>query len=156
MNNPSLLQINTRVWLQRMGQDGQLAALSDIPDSFLDYLADRGIDYVWLMGIWRIVPSAVQKYAFEPGLVQEYKRALHDWTPEDVFGSPYAIDQYEIHPHVATKDDLAALRSKLHQRDIGLILDFVPNHFNAHTSTGKLPARTRCCCYDGNTAPTGL
>ena len=47
--DPSLYQINTRVWLTALSQGlGRPATLDDIPDAELDRLAAAGFDWVWL------------------------------------------------------------------------------------------------------------
>lgn len=46
--NPSLYQINTRVWLTELSRNlGRLATLDDIPDAELDRLATMGFDWIW-------------------------------------------------------------------------------------------------------------
>ncbi len=126
----NLYEINTRVWLRRFGAT---ATLDDVPNQYWQYLAKRGIDYIWLMGIWKTVPDAVQRYAFAEDLVREYRSVLSDWMPEDVIGSPYAIDCYEPDPAVGDWEELVRLRKRLKKLGMRLILDFVPNHFNAES-----------------------
>lgn len=132
-NNPSLYEINTRVWLKRFDQGIIKSTLADIPNSYWDEFSKKGIDYVWLMGVWKISDSAIEKYCFEESLIKEYKRALKDWTREDVIGSPFAISEYKINPHLGNHRSLLELKSKLNKKGIKLILDFVPNHFNAES-----------------------
>jgi len=46
--NPSLYQINTRVWLTELSRNlGRLATLDDIPDVELDRLATMDFDWIW-------------------------------------------------------------------------------------------------------------
>ncbi|MGI6524222.1 MAG: alpha-amylase family glycosyl hydrolase [Bdellovibrionota bacterium] len=132
--NPSLYEINTRVWLRQFDTPDKRATFKDIPDTYWIKLAEKGIDYVWLMGIWKTTPSTVEKYCFESNLVEAYKKALPDWKKEDVIGSPYAIDCYQINPQLGTEAELAELREQLKKHGIKLILDFVSNHFSADTS----------------------
>ena len=57
---PSLYQINTRVWLRELAERlGRPATLRDVPDFFLDRVAEMGFDYVWFLGIWQTGPAAV-------------------------------------------------------------------------------------------------
>ncbi len=132
-NNPRLYEINTRVWIRQFDKEGRKAKLPDIPDSYWDYLKELGIDLVWLMGVWKISKSAVQRYAFEKNLVEEYERALKDWTEEDVIGSPYAIDVYDVNYELGNLDNLLEIKRKLNDRGMKLILDYVPNHFSAES-----------------------
>lgn len=132
-NNPSLFEINTRVWLKRFGSKGRPALLSDVPESYWNELKKKGIDFVWLMGVWKIAESAVKKYCFEDGLVKEYKEVLPDYEESDVVGSPYAVDVYEVNPSIGDKESLARLKNLLNKKRMKLILDFIPNHFSAES-----------------------
>ena len=54
MINPSLYQINTRVWLNRLSQElGRRATLDDIPDAELDQIVNLGFDWVYFLGVWQ-------------------------------------------------------------------------------------------------------
>lgn len=128
--NPTLYQINTRVWRHRFGKD---TPLLDVPDAYWKQLSKLGVHYVWLMGVWQTGPN-VLNYALEPGLQEEYTRVLPDWTEQDIIGSPYAIDRYVLHENLGKPADLAKLRKRLNKHGLKLILDFVPNHFHAESS----------------------
>lgn len=133
MNN-NIYEINTRVWLKRFSSESGAATLKDVPNEYWQSLRDLGMDYVWLMGVWKTNESVIEEYCFEPGLVNDYKRALKDFKNEDVIGSPYSIDQYEISPLVGTHEDLLNLKEYLNSIGLKLILDFVSNHFSVHSS----------------------
>lgn len=135
--NPKLYQINTRVWLRRFDTESTKAKLSDVPDEYWDKIASLGFNYTWLMGIWKTNESTIKKYCFDDDLKYEYGLALKDWKEEDVIGSPFAIDSYEINPAICDDKTLLAIKRKLNMRGIGLILDFIPNHFSADTSLLK-------------------
>jgi glycosidase len=130
-SNPRLYEINTRVWLNRFATASRRATFRDVPDAVWDDLADKGIDIIWLMGVWRINPSTVEKYDFRDELLTGYQRALPDWRREDVIGSPFAIDDYVLNATLGTVAELATVREALHARGMRLMLDFVPNHFSA-------------------------
>lgn len=132
-SNPSIFEINTRVWIKRFG----VKSLANIPDSYWEILKSKGIDFVWLMGIWKTCDSLIEKYCFEEGLVKNYDRALKDWKKEDIIGSPFAIDMYEINPTLGGKKAVLALKKKLNKMGMGLILDFIPNHLGACSSLIK-------------------
>ncbi len=132
--NPSLYEINTRVWLRRFDQGSVKATLADIPNSYWDTFEQKRIDYIWLLGVWKTCDSVIDKYCFEDGLVKSYDRALKGWKREDVIGSPFAIDVYEINPKVGDLNTLLKLKTHLNKKGIKLILDFVPNHFSAHSN----------------------
>lgn len=155
--NPRLYEINTRVWLNRFGTASRRATFRDVPDAVWDDLADKGIDIVWLMGIWRTNPSIVEQYDFRDELLEGYQRALPDWHREDVIGSPFAIDAYVLNAALGTPADLASVRKALHERGMRLMLDFVPNHFSAESRLiGQhpeifLPGNERLLQRDGQT-----
>jgi len=132
--NPSLFEINTRVWIRRFDTPDKKATLDDVPDAYWDLLKELGIDYIWLMGIWKTDDEAVKKYCFDENLTPDYKRALKDWRDEDVAGSPYAIDRYEVNPKLGSEESVLKIRDTLHKRGMKLFLDFIPNHFHAESS----------------------
>ncbi|MFH1194237.1 MAG: alpha-amylase family glycosyl hydrolase [bacterium] len=134
IKNPSIFEINTRVWLKRFNTLEKEARISDVPDSYWTDLALKGIDCIWLMGIWKTCESTIEKYCFEDFLQKNYSKALKDWKPEDVIGSPFAIDVYEINPVIGDTESLLQLKAKLNSMGVRLILDFIPNHFSADTS----------------------
>ena len=58
VRNPSLYQINTRVWLRaQVGPALPLPFLDAFTDAYLDGLAERGFDWVWLLGVWQTGPA---------------------------------------------------------------------------------------------------
>lgn len=67
----------------------------------LDYLEWLGIDAVWLSPIY---PSPMADFGYD----------VSDYT--------------DVHPIFGSLDDLTSLLDELHQRDMKLILDLVPNH----------------------------
>jgi len=135
--NQNLLEVNTRVWIRKFDAPDKRADLSDIPDSFLENLQEKGFNFLWLMGIWKIPKSVIKKYCFTSDLIGGYRNALTDWKTEDVIGSPFSIDVYEVNPDLGDENSLLDLKSRLNKRGIKLILDFVPNHFSAMSSTIK-------------------
>ncbi|MEW5841985.1 MAG: alpha-amylase family glycosyl hydrolase [Bacteroidota bacterium] len=132
--NPSIYEINTRLWLKRFANSKGPVTLENIPSNYWDDFVKKGFDYVWLMGIWKTCDSVIDKYCFEEGLVKSYDRALKGWKREDIIGSPYAVDKYEPNPIIGTLKSLLELKSQLNKKGIKLILDFVPNHFSADSS----------------------
>jgi glycosidase len=130
IKNPKIYEINTRVWLKRFGSN---AGLSDIPQDFFTHLKKKGIDIVWLMGIWKTCPSVIKNCCFSVDLVSAYNKSLRDWTQEDVIGSPYSIDDYTVNPSLGTMDDLIAVKEMINSAGMKLLVDFIPNHFSADT-----------------------
>lgn len=125
-NNPRILELNTRVWLKKKN----FKSIGEITDSVIDEWVDLGFDFIWLMGIWKTNKDIVPQYCFEPDLVQSYTNALKDWKTEDIIGSPYSIDCYEINPDLGSQEDLLSLKERLNKKGVRLILDFVSNHLS--------------------------
>ncbi|MEG8947582.1 alpha-amylase family glycosyl hydrolase [Rosettibacter firmus] len=132
--NPTLYEINIRTFLKRFGKS---AKLNEISEEYWNYFIQKKFDYIWLMGIWKTNKSVIEKYCFEDYLIQSYQKALKDWNKNDVIGSPYSIDIYEVNPEIGNFDMLLELKNFLNKNNIGLILDFVPNHFSAESQLIK-------------------
>ncbi|MBX2975180.1 MAG: glycosidase [Ignavibacteriaceae bacterium] len=126
----NLYEINIRTFLRRFDSGDKKATVKDIPLTFWKGLAEKGIDLVWLMGVWETCDSVISNHCFQEGLVSSYDRALKQWSKEDVIGSPYAINQYKINNKLGSTDEFIFLRKVLHSLGIKLIFDFVPNHFS--------------------------
>lgn len=127
MSPTTLFQINTRVWLRERGGSAT-ATLDDIPDSALDEIAAFPVDWVWFMGVWQTGRIGREISRANPSFRAEYDRLLPGWTDEDVGGSPFAIQRYQVDRSLGGDSALARLRERLRQRGLRLMLDFVPNH----------------------------
>lgn len=126
---PSLYQINTRVFLQELGQQlAKPATLDDIADATLDDIAGKGFDWVWFLGIWETGTMAREVSRGTREWRKEFQEQLPDLTVDDVSGSPFAIKGYVPHADFGGRDALPRLRQRLRQRGLRLMLDFVPNH----------------------------
>ena len=127
--NPSLYQINTRVWLNELSAKlGRPATLHDVSDEFVDWVAQQGFDYLWPLGVWQTGPIGRAVSMAEPSWRQGYLAALPDLRDSDITGSPFAIQAYRVHSDFGGDAALASLRERLKQRNVRLLLDFVPNH----------------------------
>ena len=127
--HPVVHEINTWPWLDALGRRlGRDVDLASVPEAIWDELAGLGIDAVWLMGVWRRSPAGIAIALANPDLTASFGRALPDWTPDDVVGSPYCVREYVVDDHLGGPAGLAAARAALAARGVGLILDFVPNH----------------------------
>ena len=126
---PSLFQINTRVWLDRLSRGlGRRVTLADIDDATLDGFAERGFDWVWLLSVWQIGAAG---RAVSRGNLQwrdEFKAVLPDLREEDICGSGFAITAYSVGDALGGEPALLQFRERLARRGIRLMLDFVPNH----------------------------
>ena len=126
---PALYQINTRVWLtERSRALGRPATLDDIPDTDLDRVAELGIDWVWLLSVWRTGPAGQRVSRGNAEWRHEFQETLPDLREEDIAGSGFAITGYTVDPSLGGDAALARLRERLRKRGLRLMLDFVPNH----------------------------
>jgi glycosidase len=124
-----LYEINTWVWLFELSRRyGKKISLSEIPEDEWDAIAAYGFDAVWLMGVWERSPAGIEIANQNKGLVDDFRRALPDFHPEDNVGSAYCIRRYVVDPHLGGPEGLAVARRELGYRGMKLVLDFVPNH----------------------------
>ncbi len=126
---PTVYEINTAVWLERLGRpSGHRATLDEIPGAEWDRVAELPVDAVWLMGVWERSPAGLSIALANPEIEAGNRAALPDLRPEDVIGSPYCVRSYLVDQRFGGPDALAAARDELAERGLGLILDYVPNH----------------------------
>ncbi|MGB7950150.1 MAG: alpha-amylase family glycosyl hydrolase, partial [Candidatus Binatia bacterium] len=126
---PSIYEINTWVWLSELSERTSAAVtLGSVPEAEWDAIAAYGFDAVWLMGIWERSPAGIAIANQNKDLLADFKRALPDYRQHDNVGSPYCVRRYVVDEHLGGPAGLAAARRALAQRNIRLILDFVPNH----------------------------
>ncbi len=134
--HPLLYEINTRVWLGELGLAPRgrstrvkpvAPTLAHVPPAVIKGIAGLGFDLVWLMGVWQTGPLG-EKLAREFVLANPEMTGLADLSPEDIVGSPYAVQEYKVHSALGGPAALAALRAQWAEQGIGLLLDFVPNH----------------------------
>ncbi|MDZ4836643.1 MAG: alpha-amylase family glycosyl hydrolase [Candidatus Melainabacteria bacterium] len=127
--NPTLFQVNTRVMLTELTKQlGRSATLDDIPDSFLDDLAQRGMAWVYFLSVWQTGEAGRQISRNHPGWKKGFQRDIPDLTDEDICGSGFAITDYQLHSHFGEPDALLRLKKRINSRGMKLMLDLVPNH----------------------------
>ena len=80
------------------------------------------------MGVWERSPAGMEIAMRNQGLLDDFRRALPDFSAEDNVGSPYCVRRYVVDQRLGGPAGLAAAREMLASRGIRLILDFVPNH----------------------------
>lgn len=126
---PLLYQINTRVWLTELSKElGRPATLDDVPDADLDNLAALGFHWIWLLSVWQTGLAGQQVSRSNRDWRQEFASTLPDLCDEDIAGSGFAITGYTVHRVLGGDAALARLRKRLQERQVRLMLDFVPNH----------------------------
>jgi Alpha amylase, catalytic domain len=126
---PTLYEINTWAWLSELSlKTGMSVDLGKVPLDEWNALAKLGFDAVWLMGVWERSPIGIAIANQNAHLVDEFRRTLPDFRPEDNVGSPYCIRRYVVDTHLGGPAGLAIARRELAKRGMKLLLDFVPNH----------------------------
>jgi glycosidase len=126
---PALYEVNTRVWLNELSRKlVKTATLDDIPDEALDRIRELGFDWVWFLGVWQLGPAGRRVSLTQPDWRRGYAEALKDFSDEDVSGSPFAVQAYTVDRALGGDEALDRLRTRLRERDLSLMLDFVPNH----------------------------
>ena len=126
---PTLYQINTRVWLNRLSREaGKRVTLADIDGATLDGFAEQGFDWIWLLSVWQIGAAGRAVSRSNPQWRAEFQTILPDLTEDDICGSGFAITAYIVSDSLGGETALAQFREKLARRGIKLLLDFVPNH----------------------------
>jgi len=111
-----LLAKNALVWLDQLSRDykREIHSLHQIPDEELDIMASRGINCLWLIGIWNRSNAS-----------KEIKKRCGN---PDAVSSAYSLYSYDISYEIGGWDSLADLRNRCGARGIRLASDMVPNH----------------------------
>ncbi len=126
---PTLYQINTRVWLNRLSREaGKRVTLADIDDATMDGFTEQGFDWIWLLSVWQTGAAGRAVSRSNPQWHAEFKTVLPDLTEDDICGSGFAITAYTVSEALGGEAGLMKFREKLARRGIKLLLDFVPNH----------------------------
>ena len=116
MPNTVLIAKSTYVWLaqlsKRYGRD--ISRLDQIPDEELDTLAHRGMNSLWLIGIWERSRAS-----------QTIKQLCGN---PDAVASAYSLFDYNIAEDLGGESAYINLRNRCYHRGIRLASDMVPNH----------------------------
>ncbi len=130
-----LLEINTVNFLYKISKKinknirkGQLILkLGQVPIEEWQKLSyDSSVKYIWLMGVWKRSKLS-KKIAIKN--INQYLGLLPEVKEEYILGSAYSIVDYIPDPIIGDFEDLIKVKKILNKLGIGLILDFVPNHF---------------------------
>jgi hypothetical protein len=128
-SDPVIYELNTAAWLHDVSERaGMRTTLANVPAAEWDRVTPAGVDAVWLMGVWERSPAGVELALDSADQVASFHAALDDLDPIDVIGSAYCIRRYEVDSRFGGRDGLAAARKALAERQVRLLVDFVPNH----------------------------
>jgi Alpha amylase, catalytic domain len=124
-----LYELNIRMWqTDRSAELGRTATLDDLSNRMLDTMVEQGFSWIYLIGVWPTGPLS-RNAARQDELLRTYlSRVLPDFTAEDICGSPFAPQNYEVYPSLGGDAALARLRERARSAGLSLMLDFVPNH----------------------------
>ncbi|MGB6975757.1 MAG: alpha-amylase family glycosyl hydrolase [Terracidiphilus sp.] len=115
---PSTVMIakSTYVWLAQLSrQHGRrIARLDEIPDEELDLLARRGLNTLWLIGVWERSRAS-----------RTIKQLCGN---SDAVASAYSLFDYRIADDLGGESAYINLRDRAYHRGIRLASDMVPNH----------------------------
>jgi hypothetical protein len=129
MPYPLLYEVNTRCWLNALSErSGAAITLANVPDSQLTGWAKLGFTHIWLMGVWTTGARARAEALSHADLRRAYDEVMPGWREGDVWGSPYAVGDYQVPTALGGEAGLGRFRERLHEHGLKLMLDFVPNH----------------------------
>ena len=116
--NPVIYEINTWVWLSDLSRKHQrLVDFATVPEQEWEAIASQGFDAVWFMGVWERSPAGIDISMRNEGLLEDFRRALPDFSREDNVGSPYCVRRYVVDGHLGGPEGLAAARAALASAD---------------------------------------
>jgi glycosidase len=111
-----LIAKSTYVWLAQLSRKYSRAIdrLDQIPDEDLDALARRGLNSLWLIGIWERsrASKTIKQLCGNP----------------DAVASAYSLFDYSIAEDLGGESAYIILRDRCYRRGIRLASDMVPNH----------------------------
>ena len=139
---PTLFQINTRVWLQRLSREaGRQVTLDDIDDAILDGFVENGFDWIYLLSVWQTGAAGRAVSCSNPEWRREFETLLPDLSEDDICGSGFAITAYSVSEVLGGEAALARFREKIgqpqHQADAG----FRAEPYRTGSSLGQNPSR---------------
>ncbi|MFI5254436.1 MAG: alpha-amylase family glycosyl hydrolase [Candidatus Limnocylindrales bacterium] len=111
-----LIAKSTHVWLDQLSRayGRPIQTLDQIPDEELATFARRGINGLWLIGLWQRSRASA-----------EIKQRMGD---TEAAASAYALDDYAIADELGGEAALADLRGRALAHGVRLSSDMVPNH----------------------------
>ncbi len=114
--NVVLIAKNANVWLVQLSRKYgcPVQHLDQIPSQELTQLTDRGINSLWLIGVWERSPAS--------------QRIKELYGRTDTTASAYSIKEYRIAASLGGEPAVDGLLLQCEQLGIKLCVDMVPNH----------------------------
>ncbi|MDR3740040.1 MAG: alpha-amylase family glycosyl hydrolase [Terracidiphilus sp.] len=116
MPSTVLIAKSTWVWLAQLSKqyNRPIHRLDDIPDEELQALADRGLNSLWLIGVWERSRAS--------------KTIKQLCGNSDAVASAYSLFDYRIAEDLGGEAAYIRLRDRAYHHGIRLASDMVPNH----------------------------
>ena len=116
MPNTVLIAKSTYVWLAQLSRkySRHIGRLDEIPDQDLQELADRGINSLWLIGVWERSRAS-----------RTIKQLCGN---KDAVASAYSLFDYTIADDLGGEAAYITLRDRCYHHGVRLASDMVPNH----------------------------
>ncbi len=116
MPNTVLIAKSTYVWLAQLSRQygRHIHRLDQIPDQDLETLAHRGINSLWLIGVWERSRAS--------------KTIKQLCGNQDAVASAYSLFDYKIAEDLGGEAAYINLRDRCYHKGIRLASDMVPNH----------------------------
>ena len=116
MPNTVLIAKSTYVWLAQLSRQygRRISRLDEIPDEELAAMADRGLDSLWLIGVWERSRAS--------------KTIKQLCGNSDAVASAYSLFDYKIAEDLGGEAAYINLRDRAFRQGIRLASDMVPNH----------------------------
>jgi glycosidase len=116
MPNTVLIAKSTYVWLAQLSRqyNRSISRLDEIPDEELATLAHRGINTLWLIGVWERSRASMT-----------IKQLCGN---KDAVASAYSLFDYRIADDIGGEAAYINLRDRSYRHGIRLASDMVPNH----------------------------
>ena len=112
-----------------MAENG-CGTFGDIDETALEAIKDLGFTHIWLTGILEHASESI---------------GTHPDITKGRAGSPYAVTDYHaVDPDLGTMNDFEQLVSRIHEKGMKVIIDFIPNHL-ARQNKGFDPCNFYYC-----------
>jgi hypothetical protein len=116
MPNVVMIAKSTYVWLAQLSREygRPIERLDQVPDEELQTLANRGLNALWLIGLWERSRAS--------------ERIKHMRGQQDAVASAYSLFDYRIADDIGGDHAYRNLRDRAARHGIRLASDMVPNH----------------------------